>query len=219
METKEIIETSESLQNSSKDLDNTIVEESESFKQPIKYSDNIIVRESENKRWYILRAFTGQEQRAVNELVKKLEMYDLIDKLVEICTPKEQMVVLEGNNTKHKQESFYPGYVFVAFDIKHEKEIHDVAQLFMKVHQQMCQVTQVEVDRMKELSKHSIEAPTTAINVKEGQQVRVIAGSYIDMTGKVDKIDIEEKKVTVKLAIFDREIDVVLNIDQIQSDR
>lgn len=208
----------ESIQENETNDKADVVSADNSVKMPLKYTDNMIIRECDNKIWYILRAFIGQEQRAVNELIRRLDMFNLTDKLVELFTPKEQLVVLDGNVKKHKEESFYPGFVFVAFDIATDKEIHDVASLFMRVHHKLSEVSAEEIARMKDLYNKSLEAPTTATNIKEGQYIRVISGSYKDMTGHIYKMDFENKKVYVKLNIFDREVEVMFDIDQVKGE-
>ncbi len=56
----------ESIQENEKNDKEDVVSEDQSVKMPVKYTDNMIIRECDNKIWYILRAFVGQEQRAVS---------------------------------------------------------------------------------------------------------------------------------------------------------
>lgn len=202
-------------------MTDNLTQENSSLKEPnVRFLENIVIKECEKPVWLMLRVpFPGQEQRALDNLQRQAERYGLQDKVVEICTPKEHVVTLENNTTVHKQQHFYPGYVFVAFDIVVDTEIHDLASLFLRDKRILCRVSLAEISRIKQLAMKSSQIPTTAMTLHKGQHVRVIAGSYLNMTGAIEKIDFEQKKVMVKLEIFGREVAVELDMTQVSAEQ
>lgn len=190
-----------------------------SSKKIHQYSDNMVLREqNKNCRWYILRAFTNQEQRAVNEFTMKLHNLGKIDALVEIFTPKEQVVLIKNNKKVAKEENFYHGYIFVCIDNTDQTVLNDVAHMLLTRNTQLQIVPQAEIDTIKLLAQEKMDKPRTSLHIDIGHTVKVVEGPYSDMKGVVDKIDAEHSKLIVKLAIFGRETPVELNLHQVVSE-
>ena len=55
------------------------------------------------------------------------------------------------------------------------------------------------------------------IDVKEGDTVKVIAGPFADLTGKVTEVDHEKQKLKVNVEMFGRETSAELGFDQIDT--
>lgn len=55
------------------------------------------------------------------------------------------------------------------------------------------------------------------IDVKEGDTVKVIAGPFADLTGKVTEVDHEKQKLKVNVNMFGRETSAELGFDQIDT--
>lgn len=183
-----------------------------------KYSDNMVLRDSNNNcRWYILKSFANQEQRAVNEFTMKLHNLNKAEALVEIFTPKESVLVIKNNKKVAKEENFYSGYIFVCLDTSDGTVLQDVAPMLLSRNHQLHSVSQEEIDIIKSLVQEKFEKPRTSLNIDIGHSVKVIEGPYSEMKGIVDKINTDNNKLTVKLAIFGRETPVELDIMQVSS--
>lgn len=183
------------------------------------YSDNVVLKPyNKNCKWYILRSFTNQEQRAVNEFTMKLRNLNKLDALVEIFTPKEQVVTIKNNKKVPKEESFYHGYIFVCIDQTEHNVADDMAHMLLSRNHQLQVVSNDEIEVIKELVLEKGEKPRTSFNIDIGHAVRVIDGPYSDMKGVVDKIDVDNNTLVVKLGIFGRETPVELSLTQVTSD-
>lgn len=169
-------------------------------------------------KWFLMRTFDGQEERRIKDLKAMLEIYGLSDKLIETFIPKEQTLNITGDQVQQEARNFYPGYIFICFDVQDAEEIHDVASFFVKnkANNTLIEMMQSEIDAMKSLQNEFLEKPTTAMDIKEGSHIIVIDGPYQNLSGTVDKINLETKKVTVNFSIFGQSTQLTLDLSQIK---
>ena len=74
-----------------------------------------------------------------------------------------------------------------------------------------------EVDRILKRMDDSEEAPRTDIDVKVGDTVKIIAGPFADMVGKVTEVDHDKLKLRAEIEMFGRLTSAEVGFDQIDS--
>lgn len=72
-----------------------------------------------------------------------------------------------------------------------------------------------EVDRI--MKRMGVQTVQHDIDVSVGDSVKVIAGPFADLTGKVTEVDHEKMKLKVNVEMFGRETSAELGFDQIDT--
>ena len=72
-----------------------------------------------------------------------------------------------------------------------------------------------EVERI--MKRMGAEITVSDLDVKEGDTVKVIAGPFADLTGKVTEVDHEKQKLKVNVEMFGRETSAELGFDQVDT--
>ena len=72
-----------------------------------------------------------------------------------------------------------------------------------------------EVDRI--MKRMGEDVPQTDIDVNVGDEVKIIAGPFADLTGKVTEVDHEKMKLRVDIDMFGRSTSTELGFNQIDS--
>jgi len=75
-------------------------------------------------KWYALRVYTGQENKAKALIFSELARYGLSDFLHEVIVPEETVFEVRNGKRKTKVKNFLPGYIIV--NCKLTKKINDI---------------------------------------------------------------------------------------------
>ena len=74
----------------------------------------------EDAKWYVLHTYSGYESMVKDNLVLVFKKNDLLDKLVEIQIPMEDVVEEKNGKRKIVQRRMMPCYVFVKMDYNND---------------------------------------------------------------------------------------------------
>lgn len=182
------------------------------------YDNHVFKTNCDNRKWFIMLNFAKNKNQFTQSLLECLRIHQLTHLLVEIFTPKEQLLVIGNEANKVKERTFFPGCMFVCFDIEQATQIHNVAQFFMKDRNNLAQVTENEINIMRNEVNKSHQQPTTSINLNVGDNVRIESGSYVGMQGTLLEMNIDQKTASINLNIFNRDLIVKLNLMDIKKE-
>ena len=74
----------------------------------------------EDKRWYIIHAYSGQEDRVKKNLDQRIQNMDVGDKIFQVIVPtEEEMEYKDGQKTSVSRKVF-PGYILVQMNMDDE---------------------------------------------------------------------------------------------------
>ena len=76
--------------------------------------------EIQKKRWYVVQAFVGYENRVVINLQDGITQYHLEDKFGDILVPTEEVVEIRDGKKCRSDRKFFPGYVLVQMHLDEE---------------------------------------------------------------------------------------------------
>lgn len=74
----------------------------------------------ENVKWYVLHTYSGYENMVKDNLELVFKKNDMLDKLVEIAIPMEDVVEEKNGKRKIVQHRMMPCYVFVKMDYNND---------------------------------------------------------------------------------------------------
>lgn len=169
----------------------------------------------ENAKWYVLHTYSGYENMVKDNLLLVFKKNDLLDKLVEITIPMEDVVEEKNGKRKIVQRRMMPCYVFVKMDYNNDMW-HIITNTrgvtgFVGPLGRPLPLTDEEVKRMH------LEKPATVVtDFKIGETVKIIDGSLEGFIGTIDALDVAQCKCKVTVSMFGRLTPVELELYQIE---
>ena len=177
--------------------------------------------EPAKKRWYVLQAFSGFENRVAVTLREYIKLHKMEDSFGEVLVPTEEIVENVGGKRRKTERKFFPGYVLV------EMEMNDYTwQLVRSVPRVMgfiggtadkpAPISKKEADLILNRVQETAEKPRHRNEYRPGENVRVTEGPFADFTGTVEEVDYEKGRVKVSVSIFGRATPVELEFNQVE---
>ena len=158
-------------------------------------------------RWYLVRAQTGREAFAVEQLERQAFVTFL---------PKQPKSVRHARRVTVKLGAYFPGYLFVQLDIARQR--------WRSINGTLGVVHLVgRGDRPAPVPKGVVEALQAAADprgvlqgppLQAGQQVRIIAGAFADKLAVIERLD-EAGRVRVLLEIVSGRVPVTIGREMI----
>ena len=171
---------------------------------------------SEEAKWYVVHTYSGYETKVAQNIEKVVENRKLHDLIPEIRIPLETVTEIKGNKTSEVEKKLFPSYVLVKMVLTDDSWyiVRNTRGVTGFVGPGSKPVPLSD----KEVAALGVDtgAPVVEVNIKEGDSVEVIGGSFDGFTGTVEKLDLEEKTADVTVSMFGRETVVTLPITQIK---
>ncbi len=178
----------------------------------------------EQFHWYSLRVISGKE-RAVEDNINYESKLQKIDKSIEeVFVPFEKVVQVRNNKKVVKERVFFPGYILI------KMKLDKVTKYFIENIQGVISFVGPKGKNPTPLRDSEIKKIFGEVESKEGREtmvspfskddnVKIIAGPFIDFTGIVEEINDEKQKVKVTISIFGRSTPVELDYFQVEADK
>jgi len=171
------------------------------------------------KRWYIVRTYTGKEASVVKALEQRIKLAKLGDKFGEIRVPTEEVVEMRGGQKRKSKRKFYPGCVLVQMeltdDIRHFiREVPFVAGFIGG--DKPTPISEAEVNNILQQEQEGIKKPRPKVLFAPGEVVRITEGPFADFDGVVEDVNYEKNRLRVLVLIFGRSTPVELEFGQVK---
>ena len=178
--------------------------------------------ESNEKRWYVLHTYSGYENRVKSNLESRAQSMGMQDYIFRVVVPEDEVRQVKDGQAKEVVEKTFPGYVLVEMVMTDQawyiaRNTPGVTG-FLGSHGGGSKPTPLlpeEVDRI--MKRMGVQTVQHDIDVSVGDSVKVIAGPFADLTGKVTEVDHEKMKLKVNVEMFGRETSAELGFDQIDT--
>jgi len=180
--------------------------------------------EVSKKRWYVLQAFSGFENRVAVTLREYIKLHKMEDQFGEVLVPTEEIIENVGGKRRKTERKFFPGYVLVEM-IMSDQAWYVVRNTpgvtgFVGSHgagSKPSPLLPEEVDTLLGRLGVPTHAPVD-LHAKVGDYVIITEGAFDGMSGKVTEIDDEKQKVKVTIEMFGRETVAELEFYQVKED-
>lgn len=178
--------------------------------------------ETNEKRWYVLHTYSGYENRVKSNLESRVQSMNMQDYIFRVVVPEDTVRTVKDGNAKETVEKTFPGYVLVEM-IMTDRAWYIARNTpgvtgFLGSHGGGSKPTPLlpeEADRI--LKRMGDDVPQTDINVNVGDEVKIIAGAFADLNGKVTAVDHEKMKLKVDIEMFGRQTSTELGFDQVDT--
>ena len=184
---------------------------------------DLIKTENSSKKWYVVRAISGQEKKVKQYIEVEITLLKLNDHVSQVLIPTEKVIQIRNGKKITKERNFYPGYVLIEANLTGEvphviKNITGVIGFLgekkggVAVPMRMSEVNRIlgKVDELVE------SEGTMTTNYTVGESVKVINGPFNGFNGVIEEVMDDKKKIKVTVKIFGRKTPVELNFGEVE---
>ena len=193
-------------------------------------SEDITQGGSVEKRWYVVHAYSGFENKVKKALEERIVREGMEDRFGEVLVPTEEVVEMRSGQKRKSERKFFPGYVLVQISTTQDGAIPHIDSDCWHLIKQTPKVlgfiggtadrplpikdeeAQVILNRVRE----GVDKPRPKVLFEPGELVRVIDGPFNDFNGTVEEVNYEKSRLRVSVSIFGRSTPVELEFGQVE---
>lgn len=177
--------------------------------------------EEQKKRWYVVQAFSGYEQRVQKTLLEYIKTQGMEELFGEILVPTEEVVEMRAGQRRKSARKFFPGYVLVEMVMTEDtwhlvKSTPRVLGFIGGTAERPAPISKKEADSILNRLNESEDKPRPKTMFEPGELVRVNDGPFADFNGTVEEVDYEKSRMKVSVSIFGRSTPVDLDFSQVE---
>jgi len=179
--------------------------------------------EVKDKKWYVVRAVSGQENKVKEYIEREISHQGMEDFVGEVLVPTEKVIQIRNGKKISKDRVYFPGYVMILANLGGEiphiiKTINGVIGFLGETKGgDPVPLRRSEVNRMLgKVDELSVKADNVAIPFTLGETIKVIDGPFNGFNGTVEKINEEKRKLEVMVKIFGRKTPLELSYMQVE---
>jgi transcriptional antiterminator NusG len=170
------------------------------------------------KRWYVVQVYAGYEDAVKADILRQVHKEDLQDYLGEVLVPAAKLKQFFALQDPGDQQLF-PGYILVEMEsapetIRLVQKTPRVIRFLGGV--EPVPLTQKEVEKIVSQMKGEITVAQSEQEFTVGSEIDISEGPFAGFVGVIDKVDNENKKLTVMVSIFGRMTPVELGFHQVK---
>ena len=177
-----------------------------------------------DKKWYVVRAVSGQENKIKTYIENEISRLGLEDYVDQVLVPTEKVIQIRNGKKINKEKVYFPGYIMIQANLSGEiphiiKSITNVIGFLGETKGgDPVPLRQSEVNRMLgKVDELAIKADANvAIPFTKGETVKVIDGPFNGFDGTIEKINEEKRKLEVMVKIFGRKTPLELSYMQVE---
>ncbi len=177
-----------------------------------------------DKKWYVVRTFSGHENKVKTLLESELEDNEpLRVKIEEILVPMEKVFEVKDGKKKSKTKNFFPGYILIHADLDNQvKEFILNTQSvmgFLGTKNNPNPLQPEEVKRIVGRITQDESGERMETIFRSGDLVKIIDGPFNNFTGTVQEVNEEKMKIKVMVSIFGRKTPVEIDFVQAELEK
>jgi len=177
--------------------------------------------ESVAKRWYVVHAYSGFENKVKQSLQERIVRSNMQDKFGEILVPTEEVVEMREGQKRRSERKFFPGYVLVQMEMDNDtwhliKDAPKVLGFIGGTADKPAPISDKEADAILQRIQEGVEKPRPKVLFEPGEVVRVTDGPFNDFNGVVEAVNYDKNRLRVAVSIFGRSTPVELEFGQVE---
>lgn len=169
---------------------------------------------AETAKWYVVHTYSGYENKVAATIEKAVENRRLHDLIYGVNVPVETVVEITEKGKKTVDRKIFPGYVLVKM-VMTDESWHVVRNTrgvtgFVGPASKPVPLTDAEVAAL------GMDHTEISVDYSVGDSVRINDGPLSGSIGTVEDIALDKNKVRVTVLMFEREMPVELELDQVE---
>ncbi len=180
--------------------------------------------ENSAAKWYVVRTFSGHENKVKNAIEYALEDDEALrERIIEVLVPTEKVFEVKDGKKRTKTKNFFPGYILL-HAILDNKVIDFITNLssvmgFLGTKNKPAPLTPDEVKRIIGKIKQDQDVERTETVFRTGDFVKIIDGPFNNFSGYIEEVNEEKMKIKVMVSIFGRKTPVELDFVQAELEK
>ena len=155
------------------------------------------------KKFYVLRAISGKENKVREYLEAEIKNTDLKDYVSQVLIPTEKVYSVRNGKKVMKERSYLPGYVLVEAALVGEvaHRLRNIPNVigFLGGQDNPVPLRPAEVNRiLGTVDEMQDQGGEPEISFIVGESVRIAFGPFSGFTGIIEEVNAEKKKLKVK---------------------
>ena len=177
-----------------------------------------------DKKWYVVRTFSGHENKVKTLLESELEDNETLRaKIEDILVPMEKVFEVKDGKKRSKTKNFFPGYILVHADLDNQvKEFILNTQSvmgFLGTKNNPNPLQPEEVKRIVGRITQDESGERMETIFRSGDIVKIIDGPFNNFSGTVQEVNEEKMKIKVMVSIFGRKTPVEIDFVQAELEK
>jgi len=175
-----------------------------------------------DKQWYVVNTYSGHENKVKEKLEMRAESMDMQEYIFRVVIPEEKVVEVKDGVTKERTKKMFPGYILVEMVMTDEAwyVVRNTPGVtgFIGSSGKGAKPTPLqpyEVDNI--LGNMGISRMNVETELVPGSNVKIVAGPFNGMFGRVDSVDLTNQKVMLIVDLFGQETSVEVELSQIEN--
>lgn len=174
------------------------------------------------KKFYVLRAVSGKENKVKEYLEAEISNSDLKEYISQVIIPTEKVYSVRNGKKVMKERAYLPGYIIIEAALVGEvmhflKNVNYVIGFLgggKPVPLRASEVNRI-LGTVDELQEQSEEMD---VQYYVGETVKVIFGPFNGFHGIIEEVNTEKKKLKVMVKIFGRKTPLELGYMQVEKE-
>lgn len=177
----------------------------------------------DQKKWYVLRAITGNEKKVKQYIESEVNRLGLKDYVSQVLIPTEKVFQIRKGKKISKERNFFPGYVLVEAvligEVPHLLRNIPGVLGFLGTKGEAEPLRQSEINRiLGRVDEMAEKGEELNIPFIVGETVTVIDGPFNSFSGVIEEINEEKKRLKVMVKIFGRKTPLELSFMQVEKE-
>lgn len=178
------------------------------------------------KQWYVLHALSGQEAKARDNILKRIQLEEMQDYIGEVLIPTEKVAETKNGKKTVTTRKFFPGYILIEMALYDEnRQLLPKPWAFMQETPGIIgfiggdRPVALRPDEVASVQSQMTERTAnvgTKVTFEPGESVRITDGAFIGMAGLVEEVSPERGKLKVSVSIFGRTASVEFEYWQVE---
>ncbi|RMD51123.1 MAG: transcription termination/antitermination factor NusG [Ignavibacteria bacterium] len=180
--------------------------------------------ENPNLKWYVVRTFSGHENKVKTLLEAELRDNELLRaKIPEVLVPTEKVFEVKDGKKRSKTKNFFPGYILIQADLDN-KVIDFVSNTpsvmgFLGSGKTPIPLQPDEVKRIIGRLTQDENTERTETIFRAGDFVKIVDGPFSNFSGYIEEVNEEKMKMKVMVSIFGRKTPVEIDFVQAELEK
>ncbi|MDP3684571.1 MAG: transcription termination/antitermination protein NusG [Ignavibacteria bacterium] len=175
-------------------------------------------------RWYVVRTFSGHENKVKNLI--DLELKDnekLLAKIQQVLVPTEKVFEVRDGKKRSKTKNFFPGYLLLQAEL--DAQVKDFilntpsVMGFLGQQNNPNPLQPEEVKRIVGRITQETNGERIETIFRTGDLVKIIDGPFNNFTGSIEEVNEEKMKIKVLVSIFGRKTPVEIDFVQAELEK
>ena len=180
--------------------------------------------EEQVKKWYVVRAIIGKENKAREYILNEINRLGLQQYVSQVLIPTEKVWSIRNGKKVMKERNFFPGYVLIEAALAGEiaqiiQNIPNVIDFLREKDGKPIPMRESEVNRiLGKVDDDREKGEGYADPFIVGENVKVVDGPFNSFSGVVEEVMEDKKKLIVMVKIFGRRTPLELNFAQVEKE-